>query len=135
MKVELELEDLLNLITYDKTLDGVSLVNYPNIAKAIESLGHSSTIAMIEWATPEHPILWSTQGYVNECKRKAELDSLAERHKKNYVPKKETIQATKIKTDRPQRTEQELKQMIAQAESENNMMKAAGLRMILALRK
>jgi hypothetical protein len=65
--------DLTNLLTYNGLFDYVSLINHIHVAQEVERDAEHKSACVIEWHTPEHPILWSASGWVSECKRREDL--------------------------------------------------------------
>lgn len=83
-KCNINLKDLINIITYDGLFDYVSLINYPAIEQSIRSVPEHLNYCYI---TNEH-ILYTTNGWIDECKRVKELDNKSVEFKKEYSYRK-----------------------------------------------
>lgn len=84
MKVSLELDDLLNLLTYNKLFSNISLVNFPHIASVFKEADPENSTCYVDLSQDNHPILWTREGWNSEqlrLKRMGELEAEAAKQK------------------------------------------------------
>ena len=77
MKISVDVDQFLAIITYDGMLDGVSLINYPFLEQDLLSQSKED-----KFVIKDH-ILWSTRGWIEECKRLKQIDDILEEQKRN----------------------------------------------------
>jgi hypothetical protein len=92
MNLTISISDFLSFATHNGLFDSVSLVNNKAIAKAIEEQDSQKQFTVIEWYTPEYPILWSVKSWIVEQKRRKSIgDITADGDKRKMILDRKTL--------------------------------------------
>ncbi len=93
IQVVLDLEDLVNLLTYNKLFDHISLVDFPHIASLIEAADSGQVICYVDKSQENHPILYTREGWVNEKRRVLRTEEIGKEFAVRQEKKKQELSA------------------------------------------